>query len=101
MTLKFLVEEADYQSLDDTIKGLYQKQDNGKYQLAIDGMPKPDVDGLKAKNEQLLAEKKREQEQRKALEKQLAENESNRQKQEEENAKKAGDIATLEKSYYF
>lgn len=68
MALK--LELASLDGLDDTIRALYKK-DGDKFRLQVDGLP--DVSGLKAKNEELLAETKAEREKRQALEKAQAE----------------------------
>lgn len=97
MTLSFTLNEEAFNGLESHMQGLYTKQDDGSYQLAIDGLP--NTDGLKAKNEQLLGETKKEREKRKELEAQLAQIQAQKQKADEESHKKNGDIEALEKSY--
>jgi len=89
MALKFEIDNLD--GLDDAIKALYVEK-NGKYQLAVDGVPQAgDDSGLKAKVDQLLAEKKAEAEKRRAAE------EAERTALEEK-ARASGDNAALLKS---
>lgn len=97
MTLSFTLNEEAFNGLESHLQGLYAKQNDGSYQLAIDGLP--NTDGLKAKNEQLLGETKKEREKRKELEAQLAQIQAQKQKADEESHKKNGDIEALEKSY--
>lgn len=97
MTLSFTLNEEAFNGLESHMQGLYTKQDDGSYQLDIDGLP--NTDGLKAKNEQLLGETKKEREKRKELEAQLAQIQAQKQKADEESHKKNGDIEALEKSY--
>ena len=90
MALQFLLESLD--GLDDGVKALYQEKD-GKYQLSIDGLPKTDdLDGLKAKVEQLLGEKK-------TAATKAKEAEEAARKSGEEAARKSGDIEALDKSW--
>lgn len=89
MALKYEIETLD--GLDDTIKALYQKNEDGKFTLAVDGLPKADntlserLAKLEANNRDLLGEKK------------AAKEEAERIKLEA--AKKGGDIEALEKSW--
>jgi hypothetical protein len=90
MALQYQVDTLD--GLDDGIRGLYTEKE-GKFVLGIEGIPQPeDVSGLKAKVDELLAEKK-------------AASDRARQAAEEaeaaklEAAKKGGDVEALEKSY--
>ena len=90
MTLKYEIDALD--GLDDGVKALYQKAGD-KYRLAIDGIPKSeDVTGLKAKVEELLAEKKEASARAKAAEEAA-------RKAADEAARKAGDTEALEKSW--
>jgi len=91
MALKFEIDNLD--GLDDAIKKLYVEK-NGKYQLDLDGAPSAgggDDAGLKAKVDQLLAEKKAEAEKRRTAE------EAERVALEEK-ARAGGDNAALLKS---
>lgn len=97
MALAFSIDENTFNSLESGIQGFYTKQDDGNYQLTVDGLP--NTDGLKAKNDELLGETKKEREKRKELERQLAEIQAEKEKQAEETAKKNGDLETLENSY--
>ena len=91
MSLKFEIETLE--GLDEATQKLYAKQDNGKYRLAVEGLPESeDVKGLKAKVEELLGEKKKAAEAAKKAEEEAA-------KTREENARKRGDIEALEKSW--
>lgn len=90
MPLKFEIDTLD--GLDETVAKLYTKSGD-KYRLAVDGLPEAqDVAGLKAKVDELLAEKKSASERAKAAEaaaKQAA----------EEAARKSGDTEALDKSW--
>ncbi|OOR86642.1 hypothetical protein B0181_11630 [Moraxella caviae] len=97
MTFEFILNEESFNALDEVHQAFYTKQDDGNYQLAVNGLP--DTKGLKAKHDELLGETKAEREKRRELEAKLAELEAQKEKEAEEIAKKAGDIATLEKSY--
>jgi hypothetical protein len=90
MALKYEVETLE--GLDESVAALYQ-QSGDKYRLSVDGLPKgEDVAGLKAKNEELIAERREAQKRAKAAEEaaQLAADEA---------ARKGGDVAALEKSW--
>lgn len=92
MGLQYQVDSLE--GLDDGIKALYTEKD-GKFVLGVDGLPQPqnaDLDGLKAKVQELLNEKKTAQ--TKAQEAEAA-----RLKAIEDAAKASGDIAALEKSW--
>lgn len=82
MTLKYEIDSTE--GLDEAIVALYQKDEaTGKFRLKVEGAP--DVSGLRAKVDELLDEKKKEQ--------QKARSEA------EKRAKAEGDIATLETSW--
>lgn len=90
MTLKYQLDSLD--GLDDNMRGMYAEKD-GKFVLAIDGLPQPeDTSGLKAKVDELLAEKKAEKKRREEAE------EAARQAAEE-SARKNGDVEALESSW--
>ncbi len=90
MSLKYLLDSLD--GLDESTRALYQEQD-GKFVLAVDGLPQnDDLSGLKAKNQELLDELKKHKGKSR-------EEEAARRKAEEEAAKKAGDIEALERSW--
>lgn len=55
--LDFNINEERFNNLDEKLQGFYQKQDDGNYQLTINGLPS--VDGLKNKNAELLNETKK------------------------------------------
>lgn len=87
--MKFTISKEEYDALEDSQKALY-KESGDIYQLAVDGLP--DVTGLQKKVDELLDEKKKEQQKRKEAE-ELA------KKAAEEQAKKNGDVEALEKSW--
>lgn len=88
--LKFITDSLD--GIDESLRGLYE-QDGDKYRLKIEGLPQPeDTSGLKAKVDELLAEKKSEAEKRKAAEEAA-------RKAAEEAARKSGDVEALDKSW--
>ncbi|WP_034913011.1 hypothetical protein [Erwinia sp. 9145] len=87
--LKFKLSKEEFDALDDSQKAFYAEAGES-YQFAIEGAP--DVSGLEKKVNELLGEKKAEQEKRR-----LAEDEA--KKAAEEQARKKGDLDTLEKSW--
>lgn len=88
--LKFQLDSLE--GLDEGVRAFYAEKD-GKFFLKIDGMPQPeDTSGLKAKVDQLLAEKKTEAEKRKAAEEEA-------RKAADEAARKNGDVEALDKSW--
>lgn len=88
--LKYQLDSLD--GLDDTQKAFYDEKD-GKFVLKVEGIPQgEDVSGLKAKVDELLAEKKAEAEKRKAAEEAA-------RKAAEEHARKNGDVEAIEKSW--
>ena len=96
MSLQFTVENLD--GVDDALKGMYQEV-NGKYQLAIEGLPEDKTEEynrrmaeMDAKVNEVLSEKKAEAEKRR-----LAEVAA--RKEAEDAARKSGDLDTLEKSW--
>ena len=90
MTLKYQLDSLD--GLDDNVRALYTEKD-GKFVLGIEGIPQPeDTSGLKAKVDELLAEKKAEKKRREEAE------EAARQAAEE-SARKNGDVEALESSW--
>lgn len=92
MPLKYRITKEDHAGLDESLRGLYAEKD-GEFVLAIEGaVPEDEVAGLKAKNDELLAEKK--EAARKAKEAEEA-----AKKAAEEAARKNGDVEALEKSW--
>lgn len=88
--LKFQLDSLE--GLDEGLRAFYAEKD-GKFLLKIDGMPQPeDTSGLKAKVDELLAEKKAEAEKRKQAEEAA-------RKAADEAARKNGDVEALEKSW--
>ncbi|QHJ81572.1 MAG: hypothetical protein [Caudoviricetes sp.] len=81
------------EGLSEEIKALYEEKD-GAFYLKVEGLPQQDADieGLKKKNEELLAEKKAEQKKRQEAEDQA-------RRETEEAARKKGDVAALEASW--
>ncbi len=90
--MKYLIDKAAFDALDPAMQALYQPQGDN-YVLAIEGLPQPeDTSGLKAKVEQLLAEKKTEAEKRKQAEEEA-------RIAAEEAARKSGDTEALDRSW--
>lgn len=88
--LKFQIDKLE--DVEETQRDLYEK-DGEKYKLKVEGLPaSQDTAGLERKVEELLTERKRDQEKREAAEKKAKEAEI-------EAAKKAGDVEALEKSW--
>lgn len=96
MTLALTLDADKHSGLDTALQGLYVKQDDGQYRLDADI---PDMDGLKAKNDELLGETKQERQKRKELETRLAEIEAEKAKNAEDIARAKGDVESIEKSY--
>lgn len=96
MTLALTLDADKHSGLDTALQGLYVKQDDGNYRLDADI---PDMDGLKAKNDELLGETKQERQKRKELETRLAEIEAEKAKNAEDIARAKGDVESIEKSY--
>lgn len=89
---KYLLSKEEFDALTDEQKAFY-KESGGNYQLQIEGMPDiPDVSGLQKKVDELLSEKKSEQEKRRQAEEAA-------KKAAEDQARKTGDIESLEKSW--
>ncbi|WP_323866254.1 hypothetical protein [Xenorhabdus cabanillasii] len=89
---KFLLTKDEFGALSDEQKAMYKAQGD-QYQLHIEGMPEiPDVSGLQKKVDELLSEKKSEQEKRRQAE-------DAAKKAADEQARKNGDIEALEKSW--
>lgn len=60
MPLKFQV--SDLSNIDESLKGLYKKCDDGMYTLSVDGIPasnEEDITGLKNKNAELILKNKK------------------------------------------
>ncbi|WP_275629013.1 hypothetical protein [Pseudomonas sp. 273] len=90
MTLKYQIDSLE--GLDESIQAMYAEKD-GKFVLAIEGLPQQeDVSGLKAKVQELLDEKKVEADKRKAAEEQA-------RLEREEALRKSGNVEELEKSW--
>ncbi|WP_040263682.1 hypothetical protein [Pseudomonas massiliensis] len=90
--MKYLIDKAAYDALEPSLQAFYKAQGEN-YVLAVEGLPEPeDTSGLKAKVDQLLAEKKAEAEKRKQAEDaaRLA---------AEEAARKNGDTEALDRSW--
>ncbi len=96
MALKFALTKDEFDALEDSVKALYGEKGEG-YQLAVDGAP--DVDGLQQKNAELLKEKAKWREEREAAAKLAKEKEEEAKRLTEEQARKKGDLDTLEKSW--
>ncbi|ONN71724.1 hypothetical protein [Pseudomonas oryzihabitans] len=90
--MKYLIDKAAFDALEPAMQALY-KQQGDNYVLVIEGLPQPeDTSGLKAKVEQLLAEKKTEAEKRKQAEEEA-------RIAAEEAARKSGDTEALDRSW--
>ena len=88
--MKYQVDSIE--GLDESVQKMYVEKD-GKFTLAIEGLPKQeDVSGLKAKVDQLLAEKKEESTKRKAAEKKATEDAALA-------AQKSGDVDAINASW--
>jgi hypothetical protein len=96
MALKFKLDSLE--GLDEATQKLYVKSGD-KYVLAVEGVQEGDVAGLKSQVEKLLGEKKDIEKKLADIEKAQKEADEAKRAAEEEAAKKAGDIAALEKSW--
>lgn len=93
MPLDFIIKKEGYNALAAELKALYKEQEDGSYQLSVNGLPQPeDVSGLKAQLDRVLSEKKSESEKRAQADKEARE-------AAEKAARAAGDIEALDKSY--
>lgn len=90
MPLKYQLTAEEYAQLDETTQKLYALTGAGDvYTLQIDGLPpQEDVSGLKRQRDELLAEKKAEQERRRAAEEQA-------QREADERARAEGNYQQL------
>jgi len=68
--LKYQITSEEFAQLEESQQGFYT-QSGDVYQLAVEGIPQPDVDGLKRQRDELLAEKKAEQEKRRKAEEEI------------------------------
>lgn len=94
--MKYKVNKDEYAKLTEDQRKLY-KVDGEDFVLSVEGMPEiPDVSGLKAKNEELLAEKKAQQE---AATKAAEEAAAAKAAKDLADANKAGDIDAINKSW--
>lgn len=90
--MKYLIDKAAFDALDPSLQALYTPQGDD-YVLAVEGMPQAeDTSGLKAKNEELLAEVK-------ANKAKAREAEEAAKRAAEEQARKTGDVEALERSW--
>jgi hypothetical protein len=88
--LKFQLDTLE--GVDESVRALYTEKD-GKFVLGIEGLPQQeDVSGLKAKNAELLAEKKE-------IERKAREAEDAARLEREEAARKSGNVEELERSW--
>ena len=95
--MKFKIDKATFDALNDAQKALYAVQADGSYQLTVEGLPSPEeMNGLKAKMQELLDEKKTESDKRKQAEETARQAEETARLAE---AKKKGDFDALEKSW--
>ncbi|MET3817214.1 hypothetical protein [Pantoea sp. UYEF8] len=77
MTLKYQLTAEEFAQLDEAKQALYVQQGEA-YQLQVDGIPHEDVSGLKRQRDELLAEKKAEQERRRQAEEEIQRKEQER-----------------------
>ncbi|MBC3948346.1 hypothetical protein [Pseudomonas folii] len=90
--MKYLIDKAAYDALEPSLQAFYKAQGED-YVLAIEGLPAPeDTAGLKAKNDELLAELK-------ANKTKAREAEEAARRAAEENARKSGDTEALDRSW--
>jgi flagellar biosynthesis/type III secretory pathway protein FliH len=93
MGLKYELEKID--DLDETTQQLYEKGDDGKYRLKVEGMPfKPDPEAEKYKEEAERYKKKHAE-----AEKHRKDQEKAAREAAEKAAKNSGDLEALEKSW--
>lgn len=84
MKLKYQLDADEHSKLDEGQQGLYE-QDGEGYRLAIDGLPEPpNVDGLKAKNAELMDEAKKAKDRARQIEEETRAAEEARQKEQGE-----------------
>lgn len=90
--MKYLIDKAAYDALEPSLQAFYKAQGED-YVLTVDGLPAPeDTAGLKAKNDELLAELK-------ANKTKAREAEEAARIAAEENARKSGDTEALDRSW--
>jgi hypothetical protein len=92
--MKYLIDKAAYDALEPSLQALYKAQGED-YVLAVEGLPQPqneDVSGLKAKNDELLAELR-------ANKAKAREAEEAARIAAEEAARKSGDTEALDRSW--
>lgn len=91
--LKFEIDTLE--GIPEALQAEYTKGEDGKFRLGVEGLPQPKVDdtsGLKKKVDELLAEKKKADSERKKAE-------DAARAAAEDAAKKTGDVTALEKSW--
>lgn len=92
--MKYLIDKAAFDALEPSLQAFYKAQGEN-YVLAVEGLPAPqgeDVSGLKAKNEELLAELR-------ANKTKAREAEEAARLAAEEAARKSGDTEALDRSW--
>ncbi|MGN8346356.1 hypothetical protein ACLEJQ_22405 [Pseudomonas sp. SMV71] len=90
--MKYLIDKAAYDALEPSMQAFYKAQGEN-YVLAVEGLPAPeDVSGLKAKNDELLAELR-------ANKTKAREAEEAARLAAEEAARKSGDTEALDRSW--
>lgn len=87
--MKFIITKAEYDALDDTQKAFYEAKGDD-YQFTVEGLP--DVSGMQAKMQELLDERKRDQQARKEADEKA-------KKDADAAARARGDIEALDKSW--
>lgn len=95
MSLKYEIESLE--GIPEALHTEYTKGDDGKFRLGVEGLPQPkaiseDTAGLKKKVDELLAEKKKADSERKKAE-------DAARAAAEESARKSGDVQAIEKSW--
>jgi len=90
--MKYQVTKAAFEALDEDIQKLYGSEKDGNHTLKIEGLEIPDVEGLKAKNAQLLKEAKEAKDAKKAAETKATDDAAAA-------AQKAGDVDAINASW--
>lgn len=100
MKLSLFLDKDAHAILDENVQGFYVPTEDGRFKLNAD-IPEPDADleGLKAKRDELLGETKKEREKRQAAEAELQRIREAQEQAEREKAKESNDIDSLEKSF--
>ncbi|MDO6706783.1 hypothetical protein [Photobacterium sp. 1_MG-2023] len=92
---KFILDSLD--GLEEAHKAFYEKKDDGKYHLKVEGIE--DTGALKRAKDHEKEKRKAAEDKNKELETRLAELETKEQEREQEHQRKSGDVDALEKSW--